>query len=57
MKFQQQFQESVRLTPPCLDYGYVISYMNTEPVRDALHINQKAQDWDVCRFELQIYFE
>ncbi|KAH3774566.1 hypothetical protein DPMN_175948 [Dreissena polymorpha] len=48
LKLRKQFEESVRITPPCLDYGYVISYMNTEEVRAALHISPFAQDWDVC---------
>ncbi|XP_045192411.2 lysosomal protective protein-like isoform X2 [Mercenaria mercenaria] len=48
IKLHKQYEESVRLTPPCLDYGYVISYMNTGPVRTALHISPFAQDWDVC---------
>ncbi|XP_060591546.1 lysosomal protective protein-like isoform X2 [Ruditapes philippinarum] len=48
IKLRKQYEKSVRLTPPCLDYGYVISYMNTGPVRAALHISPFAQDWDVC---------
>ncbi|XP_052815247.1 lysosomal protective protein-like isoform X1 [Mya arenaria] len=48
IKLHQQYEESVQLTPPCLDYGYAISYMNTAEVRVALHISPFAQDWDVC---------
>ena len=50
MKLRQQYEESVRLTPPCLDYSYAISYMNTAEVRAAIHISPFAQDWDVCRW-------
>ncbi|WAR12226.1 PPGB-like protein [Mya arenaria] len=46
IKLHQQYEESVQLTPPCLDYGYAISYMNTAEVRVALHISPFAQDWD-----------
>lgn len=48
IELKRQFAESVRLTPPCLDYSNVVSYMNTGPVRAALHISPFAQDWDVC---------
>lgn len=48
IKLRKQYEESVRLTPPCLDYGYVISYMNTGPVKGALHISPFTEDWDVC---------
>ncbi|KAL4235056.1 hypothetical protein ACF0H5_006694 [Mactra antiquata] len=48
IKLKKQFEKSVRLTPPCLDYSYVVSYMNTQQVREALHISIFDQDWDLC---------
>lgn len=49
VRLKREYAESVRLTPPCLDNEAEISYMNTAQVREALHIPNKVQNWDVCR--------
>ncbi|XP_033755700.1 lysosomal protective protein-like [Pecten maximus] len=41
-------ENNVRLTPPCLNYDNVISYMNSAEVRAALHIPKEVQKWDIC---------
>ncbi|XP_069112455.1 lysosomal protective protein-like isoform X1 [Argopecten irradians] len=41
-------ENSVRLTPPCLNYDNVIEYMNSPEVRAALHIPSNVQKWDIC---------
>lgn len=48
VRLKREYAESVRLTPPCLDNEAEISYMNTAQVREALHIPNKVQNWDVC---------
>ncbi|XP_059175154.1 lysosomal protective protein-like [Physella acuta] len=35
-------------TPPCVNDSYVVKYLNSAPVKSALHISNDAGDWDVC---------
>lgn len=35
-------------TPPCLNYTGLINYLNNPAVRQAIHIPENVQEWDVC---------
>ena len=34
--------------PPCIFGVPIVDYLNTEEVRDALHIPQQVQPWEMC---------
>lgn len=35
-------------TPPCTNDTSAINYLNSDPVKKALHISDKAEAWDIC---------
>lgn len=40
--------EKIRWSPPCLDTGDVVAYMNRQDVRKALHVDESPNQWTPC---------
>lgn len=40
--------EKLKSSPPCVDSSSMSKFLNTKEVREALHISEKAQSWDIC---------
>lgn len=57
LKLKRQYFKSVRSTPPCIDADKEISYMNAPQVRDALHIPDGVQNWDVCSDPVSMHYK
>mmetsp|Transcript_63889 Transcript_63889/g.88218 ORF Transcript_63889/g.88218 Transcript_63889/m.88218 type:complete len:384 (-) Transcript_63889:87-1238(-) len=52
--FRAPTQEEHRLTglPPCTFGNPIIDYLNSSEVRDALHIPDSIQSWDLCKDDI-----
>ena len=54
---EEQLLSKIRDTPPCVDTGYVDTWINQKDVREALHIPDFVDNWSACSLVVEMGYQ